>query len=378
MDTNGAIFVHSVDNAFAPASRLTLTWLQDLPYLSSEPSLPAEYVSAVQQWVTARRLSLADILTCGDATRMMHWRVWLQTAYAMHYHATGRVLAQLGGAKMTPDLSMAFMHLLEFEQSVQQNTPVGKNVEAVLLGHWLAHLTRNSTENAPNASSSVLQRAFVRFCEQMRSLGNPRIYHVISAYLKKLLLKDVDVTTVLKLLLEAVPTISVYMHARVLFLCAWLVKDRNYYPAGALSAASTNELLRSVASEYKLLGSSSYLKACGEKIITTTGAAILLSIQQLTSSNHAREGESLSVALERVAQGLVALHLQHSLDTQQFNTITQPIIKENTPTQRVFAPRWGVAVESKAPVRIDLAGGWSDTPPICYELSGAVSFMHSF
>ena len=25
-----------------------------------------------------------------------------------------------------------------------------------------------------------------------------------------------------------------------------------------------------------------------------------------------------------------------------------------------------------SPVRIDLAGGWSDTPPICYEMSGAV------
>ena len=378
MDTDGAIFVHSVNNTFAPASRLTLTWLQDLPYLSSEPSLSAEYVSTVQQWVTVWRLSLADILTCGDATRMMRWRVWLQTAYAMHYHATGRVCTQLGGAKMTLDLSRAFMHLLEFQRTVQQNTPVGNNVSAVLLGHWLAHLACNSAEKTQNASSSVLQRAFVRFCEQMQSPGNPRIYHVISAYLKKLLLTDADLRIVLKLLLEAVPNVPVNMHARVLFLCAWLVKDRNYYPASALSTASANDLCRSVASEYKLRGSSSYLKACGEKIITTIGAAILSSIQQSTSSYLLREGESLSVALERAAQGLVALHLQHSLDTQQLNTITQPIINEETQAERTFAPRWGVAVESKAPVRIDLAGGWSDTPPICYELSGAVSFMHSF
>ena len=338
-------------------------------------------MSAVQQWVTVRRFSLADILTCGDATCMMQWRVWLQTAYAMHYHATGRVCTQLGGAKMTLDLSMAFMHLLEFERTVQQDVPVGNNVSAVLLGHWLAHLARNSSENTQNASSSVLQRAFVRFCEQMRSLGNPRIYHVISAYLKKLLLKDVDVTTVLHLILEAAPNISANMHARVLFLCAWLVKDRNYYPASALSAASTSELFRSVMSENKLRASSSYLKACGEKIIATSCEGILLIIQQSTSSNLLREGESLSVALERVAQGLVALHLQHSLDTQQLNTNkNSPSLIENTQAQaqRVFAPRWGVAVESKAPVRIDLAGGWSDTPPICYELSGAVSFMHSF
>ena len=29
-------------------------------------------------------------------------------------------------------------------------------------------------------------------------------------------------------------------------------------------------------------------------------------------------------------------------------------------------------VVANAPVRIDLAGGWSDTPPICYETEGAV------
>lgn len=27
---------------------------------------------------------------------------------------------------------------------------------------------------------------------------------------------------------------------------------------------------------------------------------------------------------------------------------------------------------ASAPARIDIAGGWSDTPPICYELGGAV------
>ena len=26
----------------------------------------------------------------------------------------------------------------------------------------------------------------------------------------------------------------------------------------------------------------------------------------------------------------------------------------------------------ECPARIDLAGGWSDTPPICYELGGSV------
>jgi hypothetical protein len=35
----------------------------------------------------------------------------------------------------------------------------------------------------------------------------------------------------------------------------------------------------------------------------------------------------------------------------------------------------GVVVVANAPVRIDIAGGWSDTPPNCYETAGAVSIF---
>ncbi len=32
----------------------------------------------------------------------------------------------------------------------------------------------------------------------------------------------------------------------------------------------------------------------------------------------------------------------------------------------------GVCVEATAPARVDLAGGWTDTPPVSYELGGKV------
>jgi hypothetical protein len=34
-----------------------------------------------------------------------------------------------------------------------------------------------------------------------------------------------------------------------------------------------------------------------------------------------------------------------------------------------------IAFRASAPVRIDLAGGWSDTPPICYDQAGSVSYL---
>ena len=32
----------------------------------------------------------------------------------------------------------------------------------------------------------------------------------------------------------------------------------------------------------------------------------------------------------------------------------------------------GVRVVARCPARLDLAGGWTDTPPICYEMGGKV------
>lgn len=35
-------------------------------------------------------------------------------------------------------------------------------------------------------------------------------------------------------------------------------------------------------------------------------------------------------------------------------------------------PEIGVFITAECPARIDLQGGWTDTPPICYELGGSV------
>ena len=45
--------------------------------------------------------------------------------------------------------------------------------------------------------------------------------------------------------------------------------------------------------------------------------------------------------------------------------LAPPVSEDSIPLGRV--------VVASAPVRVDLAGGWSDTPPICYETEGAVS-----
>ena len=39
---------------------------------------------------------------------------------------------------------------------------------------------------------------------------------------------------------------------------------------------------------------------------------------------------------------------------------------------KVLAPPPGAWVTARAPARVDLAGGWTDTPPICYDVGGCV------
>ena len=66
-------------------------------------------------------------------------------------------------------------------------------------------------------------------------------------------------------------------------------------------------------------------------------------------------------------------------------TLSPPTPASNPSSTSAFTPasasasssRRQVVVVASAPVRVDLAGGWSDTPPISYETEGAVSFFTS-
>jgi hypothetical protein len=106
--------------------------------------------------------------------------------------------------------------------------------------------------------------------------------------------------------------------------------------------------------------------------------------------------------LESIAQRLVSVHIQDSFNVKGTEIRTGTIVpsppigdeisnETNTPiwtdvpidseeqggrkavniSSRVPKEK-GVIIVANVPVRIDLAGGWSDTPPICYQTEGAV------
>lgn len=68
------------------------------------------------------------------------------------------------------------------------------------------------------------------------------------------------------------------------------------------------------------------------------------------------------------------MHVRSSLEGSKSLDLVDSVVSESS-EQAAPAPRLTRVCVADGPVRIDLAGGWSDTPPICYEASGAVRFI---
>ena len=47
-------------------------------------------------------------------------------------------------------------------------------------------------------------------------------------------------------------------------------------------------------------------------------------------------------------------------------------LQVGTPLAGLAAPTPGTVATARCPARLDLSGGWTDTPPICYEMGGKV------
>ena len=65
-------------------------------------------------------------------------------------------------------------------------------------------------------------------------------------------------------------------------------------------------------------------------------------------------------------EGVVQMFIRHTVLSARDN------IKVDTCPSHVSLPEIGVAVVATCPARLDLSGGWTDTPPVCYEMGGKV------
>jgi hypothetical protein len=69
---------------------------------------------------------------------------------------------------------------------------------------------------------------------------------------------------------------------------------------------------------------------------------------------------------------ILYLFLFYLLHCVSYSQILESLRSHPTPSVGQASVAAGVWVEGTCPARLDLAGGWTDTPPVCYELGGAV------
>lgn len=90
---------------------------------------------------------------------------------------------------------------------------------------------------------------------------------------------------------------------------------------------------------------------------------------------------ALAEWLEAVSQKLVSYHIKYSLHMRlgSLSALSSAAASGLYPAPALqsinssnFLMKRSAAVVARACVRIDLAGGWSDTPPCCYETAGSV------
>ncbi|MFN0132701.1 MAG: L-fucokinase [Phycisphaerales bacterium] len=95
---------------------------------------------------------------------------------------------------------------------------------------------------------------------------------------------------------------------------------------------------------------------------------------QDSPTHHARCFRAASAILDRFPRAATSFSglPRRRLKDAAFASIARALHLQTTPRQRPPHLHPGIAFAS-APVRIDLAGGWSDTPPICNEQGGTVA-----
>jgi galactokinase/mevalonate kinase-like predicted kinase len=121
----------------------------------------------------------------------------------------------------------------------------------------------------------------------------------------------------------------------------------------------------------KLKHSSTYFTAAKRRVEIVEQVLLLAS----TCVGDVKEPSisTLSIILEKLALCLVECTISDG-----FRQVLDPASDGSNLKiyfERTESPVFDKWVVSTAPVRVDLAGGWSDTPPICYENGGSVTGM---
>lgn len=387
-DASGEVVVAVGDEEVRCDSVSALLWFQGIQKCAANDSFRTSDGSAL--WRKATRMSLADILRCGDARKMLFWRVLLSTAYNSEF---GQLDRDRRGCQevLLHQVSTLFDSLMQFLAVVEDillpcsgDSLVGL---PVALSLWCVELLSAASDpgkaltqgdaiqqllqtNSTGTDVDGIIAAFEDFHRSVQAADNSSELSLLCVHYLRAMCCTARSSNQNDWLIMVSDALVLVAHRfrgavqpRLLFILSWLWTG---CPSQQVPLIQVEPLVqRSKAHGRNVDG-------VGLAVLKDAWALLrphLHRHDQVTEEQRASNVPSVSTILEAVGQRIVSLHTQHSLEDVHLDQMQS--VPSDAPAF-AFAPQFGSLTVACAPVRIDLAGGWSDTPPICYELGGAV------
>ncbi len=315
-------------------------------------------------WRSCKRLSLKDLLTLADAKSIFSWKLLLTAAVrsfsggdsdglpfshldAIHCRWREWTAAVESCGGLAAESLMCILLLDGFLPWAN----LASSVVSSVLHSW--NLSQLSFEDI-NKFLSGISLDFEGNVESFDPNHFQKVHSIILYFIKELCVDFSKIGIVMvSIILNVELPDKAKIFPRLLLALNWLYEDRAIYSANVGDGLDWTPSIQFLDNNYQLY----------EEIFRLVHTIIVSA-----TKDENNQSKLVSEIFADLAQHLVCFQIQSSLQYHQSSDSTLQfcgLSKENFRNDSICIAR--------CPVRIDLAGGWSDTPPICYDQGGLVS-----
>lgn len=372
----------------------------------------AAFHRAVDVWKSCKRLSLAELLRYGDAEAMFLWRELLATVVSQRVRVDGADGA--AGVGLATTEFEQFRRALAALRSIHATVSTAEAASTLLAslfahrfagdGHQTAASvaavvrTQLTPSDAGDETWAQLARCVERYLATLvapshAARGGSQTFHdedwrvvVRVHFLRSVAMtRPTALSQALATLLATLLASSAVAPKAVPRLVLALAQATRTMPAHVADAspfAWPPLQCAAVASSDAAAATAS----AADEDLRRLRDAVLAHLRDVFAQQAQREVTAASTAtaasdgrlserLEDFAQRLVQRQIEISLHVFDAHSTSPSTVAAPSPSSSSSAAATAATtrvVVARAPVRIDLAGGWSDTPPICYDQAGSV------
>lgn len=331
-------------------------------------------------WKFALRLSLSELLTSADALAMFSWKQLLSSANAVFLDKASwktwscldlvhmclrKLFTQWCNAQRSmEDLAAALMilKLREKFSSAAQRSDIAEDLKNdSSLTHLLTELYAFSSTDV-----QILIDEYVQLMSTLELHGGKDnvlfLSKLLSHFFRSFAELNINVCKkIANYLLNLRESLDAKYHPRLLLAVSWIF---DHHPALCFSPAKST-----VEAHNQQVDATNSLPANSNIIFELFVDA--LNRISIVGENVEDSQQRVGDYFEMLTQRMVCLHIQWSLAQKQQgkNSSSDHNVLEAFVVDMVSLDK---VILAQAPVRIDLVGGWSDTPPICYDQAGSV------